>query len=482
MFRRVFLARLLLAALFGALLVPAQAQEKFSEPALSDPDSWTVVLLPDLQGYAKKACNQPIMEIMTSWIAAHAEALNTKLVLCVGDLVEQNDRISNGYSGDQSSHKQWEATARAFSQLDGVVPYMTATGNHDYTYTRTGDRRTHIGEYFPVDKNPLNRRMLSQYGLDAQGNHAVENAAFELRSPEGIDYLFLNLEFAPRDTVIGWARRIVGLEEYRNHRVVLMTHSYLNAESERIAGDPVRVTSYEPVVKNGKITKFKQELPDANQGEAIWRKLVYPASNIELVLCGHVSGWGFRTDANSAGRPVHQMLFDSQSMGGGYEGNGGDGWIRILEFLPDGRTVLVRFFFADDFSNDFFREHGARDDLFAPVRPLAHDAAARLAHGRGQPVHLRVPVAVTAEGISSTAHPGTDRAVSSPLPARSLAVVENIGHIRIGPRDERINARQQRLRAGRKAVLHPRRNFGINLPREVTVLFERAQRHAQHLL
>ena len=66
MFRRVFLARLLLAALFGALLVPAQAQEKFSEPALSDPDSWTVVLLPDLQGYAKKACNQPIMEIMTT--------------------------------------------------------------------------------------------------------------------------------------------------------------------------------------------------------------------------------------------------------------------------------------------------------------------------------------------------------------------------------------------------------------------------------
>ena len=390
MFRRVFLARLLLAALFGALLVPAQAQEKFSEPALSDPDSWTVVLLPDLQGYAKKACNQPIMEIMTSWIAAHAEALNTKLVLCVGDLVEQNDRISNGYSGDQSSHKQWEATARAFSQLDGVVPYMTATGNHDYTYTRTGDRRTHIGEYFPVDKNPLNRRMLSQYGLDAQGNHAVENAAFELRSPEGIDYLFLNLEFAPRDTVIGWARRIVGLEEYRNHRVVLMTHSYLNAESERIAGDPVRVTSYEPVVKNGKITKFKQELPDANQGEAIWRKLVYPASNIELVLCGHVSGWGFRTDANSAGRPVHQMLFDSQSMGGGYEGNGGDGWIPHSGISPR-------------------RPHGARDDLFAPVRPLAHDAAARLAHGGGQPVHLRVPTAVTAEGISNTAHPGTRR-------------------------------------------------------------------------
>lgn len=154
MFRRVFLARLLLAALFGALLVPAQAQEKFSEPALSDPDSWTVVLLPDLQGYAKKACNQPIMEIMTSWIAAHAEALNTKLVLCVGDLVEQNDRISNGYSGDQSSHRQWEATARAFSQLDGVVPYMTATGNHDYTYTRTATAAPISASISPSTRTP----------------------------------------------------------------------------------------------------------------------------------------------------------------------------------------------------------------------------------------------------------------------------------------------------------------------------------------
>ena len=243
---------------------------------------------------------------------------------------------------------------------------MTATGNHDYTYTRTGDRRTHIGEYFPVDKNPLNRRMLSQYGLDAQGNHAVENAAFELRSPEGIDYLFLNLEFAPRDTVIGWARRIVGLEEYRNHRVVLMTHSYLNAESERIAGDPVRVTSYEPVVKNGKITKFKQELPDANQGEAIWRKLVYPASNIELVLCGHVSGWGIPHGCQQR-RPSRPP--------------------DALRLAVDGRRVRGQRRRRLDPHSGISprRPHGARDDLFAPVRPLAHDAAARLAHGGGQP-------------------------------------------------------------------------------------------------
>jgi len=31
-------------------------------------------------------------------------------------------------------------------------------------------------------------------------------------------------------------------------------------------------------------------------------------------------------------------------MGGGWHGNGGDGWIRILEFLPDGKTVKVKTF------------------------------------------------------------------------------------------------------------------------------------------
>ena len=68
------------------------------------------------------------------------------------------------------------------------------------------------------------------------------------------------------------------------------------------------------------------------------------AENIQLVVCGHISGRGFRTDRNDAGRDVHQMLFDAQSMGGGYEGNGGDGWLRLLEFDPDGVTVRVKTF------------------------------------------------------------------------------------------------------------------------------------------
>jgi hypothetical protein len=38
------------------------------------------------------------------------------------------------------------------------------------------------------------------------------------------------------------------------------------------------------------------------------------------------------------------MTFNAQAMGGGWFGNGGDGWLRYLEFLPDGKTVKVKTF------------------------------------------------------------------------------------------------------------------------------------------
>lgn len=295
-----------LAAMLWSL--PAAAQEEYRQPALGNPESWSVVVIPDLQGYAKNEASQPIARLMTAWIADNIERLNVRMVLCVGDVVEQNDRIGNGFSGDLTSVRQWQGMADAFDVLDGRVPYLVATGNHDYTYTRSGARRTHLNEYFPIGRNPLNAAAICQFGLDSDENPAVENCAFELKAPDGKDYLFLNMEFAPRDTVMKWAQQVAGLEEYAGHRIVLITHAYLDAKDQRLSG-PCKVTSYEPLVRNGRIVKIKGlPLPDASNGEELWQKLVRPASNIELVVCGHISGSGFRTDRNSAGKDVHQML------------------------------------------------------------------------------------------------------------------------------------------------------------------------------
>ena len=42
-------------------------------------------------------------------------------------------------------------------------------------------------------------------------------------------------------------------------------------------------------------------------------------------------------DTGSGGQNVHQIVANYQQLA-----NGGDGYIRLLEFLPDGRTVQVK--------------------------------------------------------------------------------------------------------------------------------------------
>lgn len=319
------------------------AQNLYEKPKLDHKDSWSVIFIPDIQNYVKFGRNQPILELMTSWIEENIDTLNIKMVICAGDLVEQNERINRGKSGNQSGCKQWEAAAKAFGKLDGKVPYITATGNHDYSYDLDGVRRTKFNSYFPIDKNFLNRKHICQNTLNVEGKETMENSAFELKSQNGRDFLFMTLEFAPRDTVVKWAKNIADMPQYKNHCIVLLTHEFLNAKGERTSGK-MHVTTYLPYYENGDIKKKKIYLPDANKGQDLWEKLIYPASNIGVVLCGHISGESFRVDRNNKGKRVNQMLFNAQSMGGGHYGNGGDGWLRILEFYPDNKTVSVKTF------------------------------------------------------------------------------------------------------------------------------------------
>lgn len=58
-----------------------------------------------------------------------------------------------------------------------------------------------------------------------------------------------------------------------------------------------------------------------------------------MVLSGHVStgGLGYLASEGTHGNTVHQMMVDYEKMRGG-----GQAYLRLLEFLPDGKTVQVR--------------------------------------------------------------------------------------------------------------------------------------------
>ena len=77
-------------------------------PKLSDPNSFSIIVLPDPQSYNKYDANQPLFELQTAWIANNIDNLQIKSALCTGDLVEQNDcLIPNGINGNQTSTEQW---------------------------------------------------------------------------------------------------------------------------------------------------------------------------------------------------------------------------------------------------------------------------------------------------------------------------------------------------------------------------------------
>jgi len=342
--KKITIAFILITIILAGHSCLLSAQSVYKKPVLENKDSWSLIMIPDVQNYVKWGRNQPILDLMTAWIEENIDSLNIKMVVCVGDLIQNNEKITNDYDGNQTTQKQWQSVSRSFARLDGKVPYIAATGNHDYSIDRNGRRSSLYQNFFTVDRNHLNQKYLVQNTRNEDGLPTLENSALELKGLNGRDYLFMTVEYGPRDTVIDWAKSVASLEQYKNHRVILTTHNYLSAKDAHTTGE-INWLLWEPYNINNVIQKSDAiKMPKANNGKQIWEKLVQPASNIEMVLCGHVSGEGYRKDKNIRGRYVHQILFDAQSMGGGHrDGNGGDGWLRILEFLPD-NSVHVKTF------------------------------------------------------------------------------------------------------------------------------------------
>lgn len=306
------------------------SQTKPEPPKLSGNGSYTWILLPDIQTYQKFGRNQALFQLMTDWIVDQREQMNIQLVLCTGDLVEQNNLLlPDGINGDQTSVRQWEAVRAGFTKLNNKIPYILCTGNHDYGVKSAENRYSQFNSYFPPQGNPLTQSLLVEMATNAQGVKTLENACYQWKSPAGQSFLIFSLEFAPSAEILRWAKELASRPEYKDHKGVLLTHSYENSKGERT------YTEHYPIA-------------DPNYGKQIWESFVQPSANMQFVFCGHIADTEshegqvcYRVDKNQAGINVHQMLFNAQREGGGWHGNGGDGWLRILEFLPDQQTMKV---------------------------------------------------------------------------------------------------------------------------------------------
>lgn len=340
--------RFIVLSLALASAVSLCAQHRADQQKLNDPASSTLILLGDPQAYVKYDINQPLLDLQMAWVYDNIDNLNMKAVLCVGDLVEQNDNNAlNRNMLNQTSRQMWEAVSKSFKWIDGKVPHLHSPGNHDYGFKHSEDEHTFFPDYFTAERQgKVLLDCLVEEFPNREGRASLENAAFEFELPGwSRKILVITSEFAPSDAAVQWAKDLCLSDKYKDHIVIYMTHSYMTCHG-RCKNALVKKEKYPLTQKEGN-----------NSGVQLWEKLVSQVPNIRLVLCGHHghgpekkdgkridrNDWnvGWRVDENIHGNKVHQMMFNVQTLGGGWEGNGGDCWLRILEFMPDGRTVKV---------------------------------------------------------------------------------------------------------------------------------------------
>ena len=293
------------------------------EPAAFVPGSWTMVVLPDTQRYCYTE-NAHIFNQMTQWIVDNKDDRNIQLVLTEGDITDNN------------SAGQWTFAKTALSKLDGHVPYVLVAGNHDYS----SDRGTLMDAYFSPSDNPLNDPAQGGILLGQYEEGRLDNAYYEMTAPDGRKLLVLALEYGPRQAVVDWANDVAGQPEFADHTAVMVTHAH-------VYNDDTLYDWYtygtDQVANPHAYSAFA---PDVHDGLELWNELIAPNGNFEMAFNGHVigaaqtdsDGVGYVVGEGDEGNMVYQMLFNCQHLAG----NGGDGWMRLLEFLPDGRTVRVK--------------------------------------------------------------------------------------------------------------------------------------------
>lgn len=300
------------------------------------PGAWTMVVLPDTQYYFDQTRRIPpspeVLQSSLDWVLANQKERRIQVVVHVGDIVD-NDTAS-----------EWAMARATFSPLANKIPLILATGNHDY-HENAERRETKFNQYFSAAEMAGLQQTEGVALRETFEPGRLENAVYEYQAPDGRPWLFLSLEWGARNEVIAWADGLLAGPNFRDHTAVLVNHAYLYHDDSRFDW------ATKGQLQNGNPLSYTMATDgDNNDGEMLWQKLVRRRSQFQLVLCGHVTGtkeehlfWGqrsevgYRLSVGDSGHRVHQMLFNAQR-----DGDAGDGWLRLLEFSADQRTVVVK--------------------------------------------------------------------------------------------------------------------------------------------
>lgn len=292
-------------------------------------DSWSLIVVPDIQHYVDKEKNMDDFITQMTWIVDNVASLRAAFLTQLGDVVQHGDK-----------EVEWDRAEEGLDLLRGVIPYSITIGDHDYKKEEVRDSGT---------KEFVRRFGASRYQGEPWYGGASPNECshFQIFSAGGRQFLHLNLEWEvpgevdDGDSAMGWARSI--LDAHPHLPTIISTHSHITDSKS----------------KRGRTKTVKEHNGDGNSGETVWEELIENSPQVFMVLSGNFhagkrqfdptdpsadpsdpsdDGEFHQVSTNEAGMPVYEMLSDYQDYP-----NGGDGWIRIVEFQPgEGEDGLDR--------------------------------------------------------------------------------------------------------------------------------------------
>ena len=252
------------------------------------------------------------LETLATWIVDNSPILGVEMVLHLGDVT------------NFSSVPELEAADAALNKIRNAgIPLLICIGNHDYdTGNPTSrDDTSKFNEYFGVHTF---QRTPWFGGVYQEGK--AENVYFK-KSIQGEKFLFLALEFGPRDEVLDWADGVIS--KHPDHHVYIITHSYLY-----ITGNWVKPGDlYNP--------KDYAWATGANDGQDMWEKLVRRHRNIRAVFSGHhvPLNVSHRFDKGVHGNTIFQSFQNWQ-----LAAQGGQARIRVVHIDLEKNEVEVKTF------------------------------------------------------------------------------------------------------------------------------------------
>ncbi|MBR4033731.1 MAG: metallophosphoesterase, partial [Clostridia bacterium] len=284
-------------------------EEEMNEIRKEDEHEYSYVLafLPDIQYMTEKYPKN--LTAVFDFLVNESKTKNIRYAIGLGDITN-----SNGV-------KEWTTVVRQTNRLNGYLDYSLVCGNHD---TLKNNKLEYFDQYYAPKTGYYYQHVASTGGFFNEDSVRNTYLTFSVGK---INYIIINLDFGATDDILGWAGEV--LDSHPDHRGILVTHGYLNADGTTLdTNDYASPDTYESHL---------------NSGEDMWEKLVSKHENIDMIVSGHMhhDSAVVSPREGDAGNTVYQVLMDPQST---CNKLGGIGVVGLMYFTEDGNHAKIEYY------------------------------------------------------------------------------------------------------------------------------------------